>query len=74
MELKVDETMCVGCGACVAAYPQNFEFAENVSTVISNENATSDMVNVCPVGAISAVEGATEGAAEAPVEEEQIAA
>jgi len=70
MELKVDETMCVGCGACVAAYPQNFDFAENVSTVISNENATADMANVCPVGAITA----EESSAEAPVEEEQIAA
>ncbi len=72
MELKVDDNICVGCGACVAAYPQNFDFAENVSTVVSNEGATEDMVNVCPVGAISLAEA---GAEEAPVEEEeQIAA
>ena len=67
MELKVDETKCIGCGACVASYPQNFDFADNVSTVISSENATPDMVSICPVGAITSDE-------EAAPEEEQTAA
>ena len=73
MELKVDETKCIGCGACVATYQDNFEFdgVSGLSTVVSSENASQEMVEVCPVGAIS-----LEGAEEAPAEEtvEDIAA
>ena len=63
MELKVDDTKCIGCGACVASFPENFDFEGNVSTAISSENATPDMTAVCPVGAITLEEGA-----EAPAE------
>ncbi len=76
MELKVDGSKCIGCGACVASFQDNFDFdgETGLSTVISSENATEDMCSVCPVGAIS-LEGAAEAPVEAPVEEEeQIAA
>lgn len=66
MELKVDGTKCIGCGACVATYPENFDFVgENgTSAVISSENASQEMADVCPLGAIT-----LEGAEAAPVEE-----
>ena len=71
MELKVDSTKCIGCGACVATYPENFDFVgENgTSAVISSENATPDMAEVCPLGAIT-VEGAEAAPAEESVDEE----
>ena len=72
MELKVDETKCIGCGACVSTYQDNFDFdgETGLSTVKSNENVTPEMADVCPVGAIT-----VEGAEEAPAEvEEDIAA
>ncbi len=72
MELKVDETICMGCGACVSAFPENFDFngETGLSHAISNENATPDMADVCPVGAIT-VEEATP--AETEVEEDTAA-
>ena len=36
--LKVNDT-CIGCGACVAIAPENFDYAEGVS-VVTNETIT----------------------------------
>lgn len=69
MELKVDQEKCIGCGACVASFPENFDFEGAQSKVISNENATEDMATVCPVGAIT-----LEGETEAPAADDQMAA
>ena len=57
-ELKVDNTMCIGCGQCVAMFPENFNFdpETGLSTAISNQNLVDDMVDICPVSAISIVE------------------
>ena len=67
MELKVDDTRCIGCGACAATYQDNFDLdgETGLSKVISNENASQEMADVCPVGAIT-----LEGGEEAPAEEE----
>ncbi len=58
--LKVNDT-CIGCGACVAIAPENFEYQESVSVVINEEitDATKEAVDACPVGAIE-VEESTE--------------
>ena len=58
--LKVNDT-CIGCGACVAIAPENFDYAEGVS-VVTNETITEktkEAVDACPVGAIE-VEESTE--------------
>lgn len=61
--IKVDETSCIGCGACVAVAPENFEFDEKgLSKPIEGAavtDATREAVSSCPVGAISVDEGAT---------------
>lgn len=60
--LKVNDT-CIGCGACVAIAPENFDYQEGVSVVINEEitDATKEAVDSCPVGAIE-VEESTETA------------
>jgi ferredoxin len=60
--LKVNDT-CIGCGACVAIAPENFDYQEGVSVVIKEEitDATKEAVDACPVGAIE-VEESTETA------------
>lgn len=51
--LKVNDT-CIGCGACVAIAPDNFDYQEGVSVVTNEEisEATKEAVDACPVGAI----------------------
>jgi ferredoxin len=61
--LKVNDT-CIGCGACVAIAPENFDYAEGVS-VVTNETITEktkEAVDACPVGAIEVEEATTEAA------------
>jgi ferredoxin len=60
-KLKVNENVCIGCGACVAIDPEHFEFNDDGhSQAKSNENLESSNLNnameSCPVGAIS-IEG-----------------
>lgn len=60
--IKVDETKCIGCGACVAIDSEHFDFDENgLSKVISQDmtNFSADVIDSCPVGAIS-IENAEE--------------
>ena len=57
--LKVNDT-CIGCGACVAIAPDNFDYQEGVS-VVTNETVTEktkEAVDACPVGAIELEETA----------------
>jgi len=61
--IKVDESKCIGCGACVAIDPEHFDFNENgLSSVVSQDttNLSPDIVDSCPVGAISVTEEKTE--------------
>ncbi len=54
--IKVDENTCIGCGACMAIAPENFDFNDNgLSQVISQEvtESTHEAANACPVSAIS---------------------
>lgn len=68
--IKVDESKCIGCGACVAIDSEHFDFDENgLSKVISQDmtNFSADVIDSCPVGAIS-IENA-EGNIETQAEE-----
>lgn len=60
--IKVNDT-CIGCGACVAIAPENFDYQKGVS-VVTNETITEkthEAKDSCPVGAIE-VEETTEAA------------
>lgn len=55
MKVKVIQDKCIGCGACVAIAPLNFDFDENgLSTVIAEEitEKTMEAKEACPVYAI----------------------
>lgn len=58
-KIDVNEN-CIGCGMCIAIDPEHFDFQDNLSHVISNENLESDSlqnaISSCPVGAIEIVE------------------
>ena len=53
--VEVDETKCVGCGACASDCPQNvYELVDGVSTVTENECiGCQTCIAVCPADAIS---------------------
>ncbi len=60
-KIVVNQNQCIGCGACVAIAPENFEFDENgKSSVLSQENIESEnvlnAVESCPTSAISVEE------------------
>ena len=64
--VKVDETKCIGCGACVAVAPENFDFNDaGLSCVKKDEvtDAVKEAVDACPVGAIEVEENEEEKAA-----------
>lgn len=51
----LDQDKCIGCGACVAIDPENFDFEDRLSKVI-NDTATptaKDAEEACPTGAIT---------------------
>lgn len=53
--IEVDKNLCIGCGACVAICPQNFDFDEDGLSTVINDTVTKEAVEaseVCPVYAI----------------------
>ena len=61
---KVDESTCLGCGACLGIAPEAFEMDEKgLSKPIEGAELTDDVreaAGACPVGAISIEEAAEE--------------
>ena len=58
MQIKIDESRCIGCGMCAAAVPEVFAIVGRVSTAVgapekSRESRVFDAANGCPVNAIS---------------------
>lgn len=55
-KLKIDQSLCIGCGACAGTYPEDIRIGDaGLAEVISGEGE-EDAVGVCPVGAISVEE------------------
>ena len=64
MKCNVEESQCIGCGACAAVYQDTFEINDQGISVVKDEStATPDMVDICPVGAIIVEEETEEQAA-----------
>jgi ferredoxin len=60
-KIIIDESKCIGCGACVGVDDKHFAFNDQgLSKAINQENLDSVELNEaiagCPVGAISIVE------------------
>ena len=55
VRLKVNSEACIGCGLCVGAYPEAFEFDdEGKARVIGDidESLVDEAIGNCPAGAI----------------------
>jgi ferredoxin len=58
-KIIVDKDKCIGCGSCVAMYPELFVLAsDNKSQVISDDYTVhhyskEEIESICPSGAIS---------------------
>ncbi len=60
MKAQVIENLCIGCGACQALVPEEFEIndngvAEAINETVKEENIESvkDAKDNCPTGAIN---------------------
>ncbi len=57
----VDKDTCIGCGTCVALYPEVFELGEDGKAEVKLQNSKTpklqakieEVIEACPVGAIS---------------------
>lgn len=59
MKLSVDQEKCIGCGACVAISPENFDFNEDGLSFVKSEEITEKTISAkeaCPVYAITTEE------------------
>lgn len=57
MEVKVDKTLCIGCGLCEGLEPELFQLgsdglAEVVNDAKINESGAMNAAEACPVDAI----------------------
>lgn len=61
MKLKVNEDLCIGCGACQAVCPEVFEVDELAKTIVDTvpkevEEDAIDAKEGCPTSAIEEIE------------------
>lgn len=57
-DVVVDKSKCIGCGACIASFPELFKFddqgkSEVIKSVECEDCEIKDVVDVCPQNAIS---------------------
>ena len=61
-QVTVSKDKCIGCGACVAAFPEVFELDADGKSHAKYQNylefnyTKEDIESVCPVGAINVEE------------------
>ena len=55
-KVKVDDSICVGCGGCVGSYPDDFQINDNGLAEPVTGEADEEAASVCPFGAISVEE------------------
>lgn len=60
MKAIVDQDTCIGCGACVSAYPEIFSFNEDGKATATDKDISGiltdspeDCAGICPVNAIA---------------------
>jgi len=64
----VDDSKCIGCGACIGIAPDSFDFNDDGLSQIVDSKVTDDVrsaVDACPVEAISIVNDSEEEEKEA---------
>ena len=58
IKFKVNKEVCIGCGACISACPEYFEFDEDGKSQVKAETTegkceAQEVLSDCPVRAIS---------------------
>ena len=55
-KVRVDSSLCIGCGCCAGTYPDDFQIGDSGLAEVVTGEGEEDAVSVCPVGAISVEE------------------
>ena len=55
-KVRVDQSLCIGCGCCAGTYPDDFAIADSGLAEAVTGEGEEEAVSVCPVGAISVEE------------------
>ncbi|MDY4849579.1 MAG: ferredoxin [Bacilli bacterium] len=55
-KIKIDSSLCIGCGACAGSYPEDITLGDDGLAAVVTGEADEEVVDVCPVGAISVEE------------------
>jgi len=51
-KITVDQSVCLGCGACAGAFPDDLKINDSGLAEPVTGEAEEEAVDVCPVGAI----------------------
>lgn len=52
-KVKIDQSACIMCGACVGSYPDDFKFSDEGPAEAVTGEADPEAADICAVGAIS---------------------
>ena len=55
-KLKIDQSLCIGCGCCAGTYPDDIKIGDSGLAELITGEADEEAVSICPVGAISEAE------------------
>ena len=55
-KVRVDSSLCIGCGCCAGTYPDDFQIGDSGLAEVVTSEGEEDAVSLCPVGAISVEE------------------
>lgn len=54
-KVEIDKNLCIGCGACAAICPKNFEIGDDGLAEVTNDKVTDEVKEAaenCPTDAI----------------------
>ncbi len=54
-KVVVDETRCIGCGACVGIAPNTFDFNDDGLSQVTNPTVTEDAKSACEACPVEAI-------------------
>lgn len=63
---KIDNELCIGCGACETVVPEAFTIENGKAVCFAENDNIEAAIAACPMGAISAVELVKEDSVEVP--------
>lgn len=55
-KIKLNTSKCIGCGACVAIAPNNFDFDDEGLSKLINDEVTEEAISACESCPVEAIE------------------